>query len=112
MEFRLPVFECTRSTDNSDVVQRTSTSIYLSISATHSSPPRAVKALHNSTADRADNSSGAMSDDPSELEATSKQTGKQTVDPIKSFLSGGFGGIVSRPSIALSHTFFAHSQAE
>lgn len=33
-----------------------------------------------------------MSDDASELEATSKQ-GKQTVDPVKSFLSGGFGGI-------------------
>ncbi|ORX35077.1 putative carnitine/acyl carnitine carrier [Kockovaella imperatae] len=34
-----------------------------------------------------------MSDESAELEATSKQAAKQTVDPIKSFLSGGFGGI-------------------
>ena len=34
-----------------------------------------------------------MSDDPSELEASGKGNAKQTVDPIKSFLSGGFGGI-------------------
>lgn len=35
-----------------------------------------------------------MSDSGNELEATgSKQAAKSTVDPIKSFLSGGFGGM-------------------
>ncbi|AAW41054.1 carnitine/acyl carnitine carrier, putative [Cryptococcus deneoformans JEC21] len=34
-----------------------------------------------------------MSDDASEIEAVSRNAGKQTVDPVKSFLSGGFGGI-------------------
>ncbi|WVQ82902.1 hypothetical protein IAT38_005038 [Cryptococcus sp. DSM 104549] len=34
-----------------------------------------------------------MSDDASEISAVGKQNTKQTVDPIKSFLSGGFGGI-------------------
>jgi solute carrier family 25 carnitine/acylcarnitine transporter 20/29 len=35
-----------------------------------------------------------MSDESSELEAVAKSvSAKQTVDPIKSFLSGGFGGI-------------------
>jgi solute carrier family 25 carnitine/acylcarnitine transporter 20/29 len=34
-----------------------------------------------------------MSDDASELEAIRKTETKQTVDPIKSFLSGGFGGV-------------------
>jgi solute carrier family 25 carnitine/acylcarnitine transporter 20/29 len=35
-----------------------------------------------------------MSDEGSEWEAVSKSNaGKQTVDPVKSFLSGGFGGI-------------------
>ena len=34
-----------------------------------------------------------MSDDASEIELASAKNQKQTVDPIKSFLSGGFGGI-------------------
>lgn len=35
-----------------------------------------------------------MSDGSNELEATAtKQAAKSTVDPIKSFLSGGFGGM-------------------
>lgn len=34
-----------------------------------------------------------MSDDASEIEAVSRNAGKQTVDPVKSFLSGGFGGV-------------------
>ncbi|KIR30995.1 solute carrier family 25 (mitochondrial carnitine/acylcarnitine transporter), member 20/29 [Cryptococcus deuterogattii 99/473] len=34
-----------------------------------------------------------MSDDASEIEAVSRNSAKQTVDPVKSFLSGGFGGV-------------------
>nr|ODO01243.1 solute carrier family 25 (mitochondrial carnitine/acylcarnitine transporter), member 20/29 [Cryptococcus depauperatus CBS 7855] len=34
-----------------------------------------------------------MSDEASGIEAVQKGNGKQTVDPIKSFLSGGFGGV-------------------
>jgi solute carrier family 25 carnitine/acylcarnitine transporter 20/29 len=34
-----------------------------------------------------------MSDDASGIEASSSNASKQTVDPIKSFLSGGFGGV-------------------
>jgi len=34
-----------------------------------------------------------MSDNSNELEARKSSDAKQTVDPIKSFLSGGFGGV-------------------
>ena len=45
-----------------------------------------------------------MSDDASGLEATSSKSsqGKQTTDPIKSFLSGGFGGITC---VLVGHPF-------
>ena len=39
-----------------------------------------------------------MSDDPSSLESTSKQT----VSPVKSFLSGGFGGVAC---VLVGHPF-------
>lgn len=42
-----------------------------------------------------------MSDEASELEAT-KVNAKQTVDPIKSFLSGGFGGM---SAVLVGHPF-------
>jgi len=43
-----------------------------------------------------------MSDEASDLTATSKKNAKQTVDPVKSFLSGGFGGM---SAVLVGHPF-------
>jgi len=44
-----------------------------------------------------------MSDDPSELSASSSSANtKSTTDPIKSFLSGGFGGVAC---VLVGHPF-------
>lgn len=43
-----------------------------------------------------------MSDEASDLSAASKKNAKQTVDPIKSFLSGGFGGM---SAVLVGHPF-------
>ncbi|ORY26504.1 putative Carnitine/acyl carnitine carrier [Naematelia encephala] len=43
-----------------------------------------------------------MSDDASELEALQRSSAKQTIDPIKSFLSGGAGGIAC---VLVGHPF-------